>query len=534
MIRRSRPSSPSRPVRTTEPRSRRFVAHLVFADEIDQGQLPARVDRRRKRGRACAPAAGDPQRLDPRPPPRHRPPLRSPAIVGERPSSADRSSTRRETRSESSFILRGTCTLQERSREVAPDLADDRRHRVGRELDPALELEAVDRLDQPDRADLDEVVDRLAAAPRSAARASARAASALRRAGRVPARSPVRTVLPRGGRCGLGDLPRSSSLLTATDSLELEPLGIRLDGPPATPSTSASTTRRKRRTPRFGAAFERPHPEQQPVGPARRPPDRAWSHPRSHGPTVATASASSSMRSTGRSRREPRPPSTSAPTPAPRRPAGAVKRIVSVIEPVSPQRAGCRATEVTRAGPPAARHDHGCVYYRTPCRNRRLTLSTEHGRGRSRVIHVCRRPRPRRRCGAFDAELEQSLAAEHLVIELAELHVHRLLRAARAGPGPAARHATEAASSRSSLRRSPPGECSRSRRSTGSSRCSARSVRPSPHLPEARSTGERGVDARVELHHVVEQCQLEDPPHVRVVDDDPQLGAVRPRTASSR
>ena len=34
--------------------------------------------------------------------------------------------------------------------EVALDLADDRRRRVGRELDAALEVEAVDRLEQPD------------------------------------------------------------------------------------------------------------------------------------------------------------------------------------------------------------------------------------------------------------------------------------------------------------------------------------------------------------------------------------------------
>ena len=43
------------------------------------------------------------------------------------------------------------------------DLADDVRRRVRRELDAAVEVEAVDRLDQPDRADLDEVVELLAA-----------------------------------------------------------------------------------------------------------------------------------------------------------------------------------------------------------------------------------------------------------------------------------------------------------------------------------------------------------------------------------
>ena len=47
--------------------------------------------------------------------------------------------------------------------EIALDLADDRRRRVGRELDAALEIEAVDRFEQPDRADLDQIVERFAA-----------------------------------------------------------------------------------------------------------------------------------------------------------------------------------------------------------------------------------------------------------------------------------------------------------------------------------------------------------------------------------
>ena len=46
---------------------------------------------------------------------------------------------------------------------VALDLADDRRRRVGRELDAALEVEAIDRLEQADRSDLHEIVERLAA-----------------------------------------------------------------------------------------------------------------------------------------------------------------------------------------------------------------------------------------------------------------------------------------------------------------------------------------------------------------------------------
>jgi hypothetical protein len=41
---------------------------------------------------------------------------------------------------------------------VPLDLADDCRRRIGRELDAAAEVEAVHRLDQADRGDLDEVV----------------------------------------------------------------------------------------------------------------------------------------------------------------------------------------------------------------------------------------------------------------------------------------------------------------------------------------------------------------------------------------
>src|SRR6476659_11232920 len=47
--------------------------------------------------------------------------------------------------------------------EVTLDLADDVRRRVSRELDAAVDVEAVDRLDQADRADLDEVFELLAA-----------------------------------------------------------------------------------------------------------------------------------------------------------------------------------------------------------------------------------------------------------------------------------------------------------------------------------------------------------------------------------
>ena len=68
--------------------------------------------------------------------------------------------------------------------EVALDLAEDRRHRVAREGDVARQVEAVDRLDEAQAGDLEEVVE---AAPRGAgsgARAGARAAGSARRAAR--------------------------------------------------------------------------------------------------------------------------------------------------------------------------------------------------------------------------------------------------------------------------------------------------------------------------------------------------------------
>src|SRR5215208_3717579 len=44
------------------------------------------------------------------------------------------------------------------------ELAEDRRHRVAGECDPAVGIEAVERLDEPEARDLDEVVQRLAVA----------------------------------------------------------------------------------------------------------------------------------------------------------------------------------------------------------------------------------------------------------------------------------------------------------------------------------------------------------------------------------
>jgi len=47
--------------------------------------------------------------------------------------------------------------------EVAPNLADDRRHRVARELDAAIDIEPVDGLDQSEGADLHQILEWLAA-----------------------------------------------------------------------------------------------------------------------------------------------------------------------------------------------------------------------------------------------------------------------------------------------------------------------------------------------------------------------------------
>ncbi len=68
--------------------------------------------------------------------------------------------------------------------EVALDLAQDRGDRVGGERDLALDVEAVDRLDQAQRGDLHEVVQRLLAAADSGARAGGPAAGSARRSAR--------------------------------------------------------------------------------------------------------------------------------------------------------------------------------------------------------------------------------------------------------------------------------------------------------------------------------------------------------------
>ncbi len=88
--------------------------------------------------------------------------------------------------------------------EVPLDLAVDRRDRERREINTAIELEPVDRVDQPDRADLDEILELLAPTRRGAGPASVRAGGTVGSGGRAPpclrARgTPVAAFVPRRG-----------------------------------------------------------------------------------------------------------------------------------------------------------------------------------------------------------------------------------------------------------------------------------------------------------------------------------------------
>ena len=98
--------------------------------------------------------------------------------------------------------------------EVPLDLAEDRRGGVGRELQPALGVEAVDRLDQADRADLDQIGQRLVApgeAPgqvldQRQVQLDQPVADRVRRAAGASGAEFVQ--LARAGRVGLGSVPR--------------------------------------------------------------------------------------------------------------------------------------------------------------------------------------------------------------------------------------------------------------------------------------------------------------------------------------
>jgi hypothetical protein len=62
------------------------------------------------------------------------------------------------TRSASARRPRGTCTDHAAVAEVAPDLAQHRRHGVAGERDVAAEVEAIDRLEEAQAGDLNEIV----------------------------------------------------------------------------------------------------------------------------------------------------------------------------------------------------------------------------------------------------------------------------------------------------------------------------------------------------------------------------------------
>ena len=130
---------------------------------------------------------------------------------------------------------------------------------------------------------------------------------------------------------------------------------------------------------------------------------------------------------------------------------------------------------------------------------------------------------------AFDAELGRSLSAEHRRRRARRVHVHRLVRSSSRSSGRKRASPRQAASSSSWRLPNRRAACSRLRRSTDSIPVFDTAGR-GPHLirlRRARRAASASVDARIELHHAVEQRQLEDPAHMGVVDDDPQLRAVR-------
>ncbi len=87
------------------------------------------------------------------------------ATVGWRPSSPQSFSRAYFEREAELLQVARRAHVPGRVAEVAAQLAEDRRDRVGREREPALRVPAVHRLDQADRGDLDEVIERLARSP---------------------------------------------------------------------------------------------------------------------------------------------------------------------------------------------------------------------------------------------------------------------------------------------------------------------------------------------------------------------------------
>ena len=185
--------------------------------------------------------------------------------------------------------------------EVALDLADDRRHRVRRELHAALDVEALDREHEPDRADLDEVLERLAAPGVAGGEASGRAACTARRARRARDRRRRGTRRAARGRRARSPLP-SSPLGRGRRRRQLDPV--------ATGSVLLATRRRRGASARARRARSSscelangPSARRKPVGAANAS-SVTVSPSSSCTSRLSSASSRSSTRSTGSSNRE--------------------------------------------------------------------------------------------------------------------------------------------------------------------------------------------------------------------------------------
>ena len=196
--------------------------------------------------------------------------------------------------------------------EVALDLADDRRHRVGRELHLPLGVEALDREEQADRADLDQVLLRLPATRVARGQALHQRHVPLDELRRGPAR--LRRGTPRSSAtkstsCAVGLMPRR---LGGWRRRRARPSPRRADAPRppgrragrARVASSGSSTRPERKLP----SRTRSSVDVASVSSLIVSPSGSWRS------TLSTARSRSSTRSSGNSKRAAIPPSTSRPT----------------------------------------------------------------------------------------------------------------------------------------------------------------------------------------------------------------------------
>ena len=187
---------------------------------LDADRVARAVRRPRRRRRAGGRARPRGRRRRPRAPrapaPRSRP-MRSAisASVGARPSSRGSSLATRSTRTRQLLQVARDADRPALVAEVALELAEDRRHGEGRERGLARRVEAVDRLEQAERGDLDEVVELLAAAlvaPRELAGERQEALDQRLARGRVAVRGAAleqRAILAGAGARGSACLERS-------------------------------------------------------------------------------------------------------------------------------------------------------------------------------------------------------------------------------------------------------------------------------------------------------------------------------------